>query len=142
MKQENTKKTIFLIPSTFLENPLTEKTNTKNAPLSTVIFSNTILSNIKFSDCLFDGCNLSLATLFNTAFRDIKFNNCKMLGLHFENCSEAGLSVYFDNCILTHSSFYKLKLKKNNSSKIQDLKELIFQKKTDLSLYPFSITAI
>jgi uncharacterized protein YjbI with pentapeptide repeats len=34
-----------------------------------------------------------------------------MLGLHFENCNKFGLSVSFDNCNLSHSSFYQLKLK-------------------------------
>jgi len=35
-----------------------------------------------------------------------------MLGLHFYNCSEFGLSFTFDNCNLGHSSFYKTKIKK------------------------------
>ena len=47
-----------------------------------------------------------------TALRDIKFKECKMLGLHFENCSQFGLSFSIDNCNLTHSSFYQTKLKK------------------------------
>lgn len=35
-----------------------------------------------------------------------------MLGLHFENCNEFGLSVNFDNCNLNHSSIYQTKLEK------------------------------
>ena len=35
-----------------------------------------------------------------------------MLGLAFENCNPFGFSVYIDNCILNHSSFYQTKLKK------------------------------
>lgn len=35
-----------------------------------------------------------------------------MLGLHFENCHDLGLSMEFKNCNLNHSSFYKVKLKK------------------------------
>jgi uncharacterized protein YjbI with pentapeptide repeats len=35
-----------------------------------------------------------------------------MLGLHFDNCNQIGLSFSFDGCQLKHSSFYKLKIKK------------------------------
>jgi Pentapeptide repeats (8 copies). len=35
-----------------------------------------------------------------------------MMGLHFENCNESGLSVSFNNCNLNHSSFYHTKLKR------------------------------
>jgi len=35
-----------------------------------------------------------------------------MLGLYFENCNQFGLSFSFDNCNLTHSSFYQTILKK------------------------------
>jgi uncharacterized protein YjbI with pentapeptide repeats len=30
-----------------------------------------------------------------------------MMGLHFDECNEFGLSLRFDECILDHSSFYK-----------------------------------
>ena len=36
----------------------------------------------------------------------------KCLGLRFENCNKFGFTVSFDNCILSHSSFYQTKLKK------------------------------
>ncbi|WP_431217529.1 hypothetical protein ACQ86N_21315 [Puia sp. P3] len=44
---------------------------------------------------MFSNCNLSLAQLQKTTFRDIQFKDCKMLGLHFEDCNEFGLSVSF-----------------------------------------------
>jgi uncharacterized protein YjbI with pentapeptide repeats len=75
-------------------------------------FSDTDLSEIKFIDCEFIGCNVSLANLSKTVFRDIRFVNCKMLGLPFYTCSEFGLAFSFDNCNLSHSSFYKTKIKK------------------------------
>jgi uncharacterized protein YjbI with pentapeptide repeats len=63
-------------------------------------------------ECEFENCNMSMAKLTKTVLRDIRFRNCKMLGLHFDNCNELGMSVYFDNCNLNHSSFYRTKLKK------------------------------
>ena len=37
-----------------------------------------------------------------------------MLGTHFDDCNEFGLSFSFENCHLNHSSFYKAKIKKTN----------------------------
>jgi len=75
-------------------------------------FSGSDLSGITFSECKFVGCNLSLARLTKTAFRDVAFQECKMLGLHFENCNQFGFWVGFYDCTLTHSSLCKQKLKK------------------------------
>lgn len=45
-----------------------------------------------------------------------------MLGLHFDTCSEFGLSFSFDSCQLNHSSFYKTKIKKTvfKNSQLQE----------------------
>lgn len=75
-------------------------------------FSDSDLSEIRFSECEFIACNLSMAKLTKTAFRDVIFKNCKMLGLHFENCNEFDLLFRFENCVLNFSSFYKSKLKR------------------------------
>jgi uncharacterized protein YjbI with pentapeptide repeats len=50
--------------------------------------------------------------LNNTAFREVFFKDCKLLGLRFENCNEFLFSVKFENCILNLSSFYKRNIKK------------------------------
>lgn len=75
-------------------------------------FSNTDISGISFSECELTGCNISLTGLIKTVFRDVKFKDCKMLGLHFENCDQFIFTISFDNCVLDHSSFYQTKLKK------------------------------
>jgi fluoroquinolone resistance protein len=94
-------------------------------------FSNSDFSEIQFAECVFDSCNLSMVILVKTALRDIKFRNCKMLGLHFENCNKFGLLVYFEGCNLNHSSFYQAKLK-NTIFKIVKLQEVDFTE-SDLS---------
>jgi uncharacterized protein YjbI with pentapeptide repeats len=48
-----------------------------------------------------------------------------MLGLHVDNCSEFGLSFSIENCVLSHSSFYKVKLKKTSFKNAQ-LQEVDF----------------
>ena len=75
------------------------------------IFYDTSLSNIIFHDCIFDGCDLSLAKVKNTTFSNIRFLNCKLLGIQFNECNNFLLSVTFEDCLLKLSSFARLKLK-------------------------------
>jgi fluoroquinolone resistance protein len=85
-------------------------------------FSNEDLSSIHFIDCVFSGCNISLVKLYKTLFRDVEFKDCKMLGMPLYDCNNVLLSAGFDNCILNHSSFFKLNLKKmrfNSSTLIE-----------------------
>ncbi len=70
----------------------------------------TDLSNLVFIDCSFDNSDLSLAKLTNTAFKSIIFTNCKMLGLHFEDCNPFLISMTFNNCQLNLSCFYQINL--------------------------------
>ena len=95
----------------FTQNPLA-KGEYENCSFIECNFSNADIEDIRFLECEFKNCNLSSAKLRGTAFRDIQFTGCKMLGLHFENCSQFGLSYSFDNCNLNHSSFYKTRIKK------------------------------
>ncbi len=75
-------------------------------------FSRADFSESIFTECTFAGCNLSMAKLHKAALRDVRFSACKMLGLHFDDCIPAGLSLYFEDCALNHSTFTQLKLKK------------------------------
>jgi uncharacterized protein YjbI with pentapeptide repeats len=72
-----------------------------------------------------------LAKITKTAFRDVKFKTCKLLGLHFDNCNEFLLLFDFEDCNLDLSSFYKLSLK-NQSFKNCSLQEVDFTE-SDLS---------
>jgi uncharacterized protein YjbI with pentapeptide repeats len=110
MKQEYTEEKTF-DKNDFTQNPLI-KGEYENCTFRSCDFSNSDLSDIVFMDCMFENCNLSMVTLTKTALREVRFIDCKMLGLHFANCNEIGLSVYFERCNLNHSSFYKTKLKK------------------------------
>lgn len=75
-------------------------------------FHNVDLLNVVFRECTFDGCDFSLACLKNTTLNDVRFINCKLLGVQFEECNPFLLSVDFENCVLKLAVFNKLKLKK------------------------------
>src|SRR5690554_4231615 len=106
----------------YKDTPL-EKGEYENCRFLHCDFSDSSLADCKFSDCEFLGCNLSLTKFSNTSFRGIAFKDCKMLGVHFDECNEFGFSVSFDNCILNHSSFFQVKLKKTRFKNTQ-LKEV------------------
>ena len=89
-----------------------EKGEYEKCVFSQCDFSKANLSDFKFIDCEFKSCDLSLATIHGTAFRDVKFKDCKMLGVRFDHCNPFGLAFTFDNCILNHSSFSRIKIKK------------------------------
>lgn len=76
------------------------------------VFSSSDLSNISFAECQFKSCNLSNVNLEQATLNDVKFTDCKMLGMLFERCSEYLFTVEFDNCVLNFSSFYKRVVKK------------------------------
>lgn len=77
-----------------------------------VDFSNCKIQNCIFSDCVLEDCNLSLAQLVNTGLSNVKFKNCKLLGVDFIKVRDFSFSVSFENCILDYASFSRKKLKK------------------------------
>jgi uncharacterized protein YjbI with pentapeptide repeats len=95
----------------FTQQPL-EKGEYENCTLRNCNFEYANLSGFSFNECEFIGCNMSMAKLLTTAFRDVVFKECKMFGLHFNDCNEFGMSFRFDGCSLNNSIFYKTTIKK------------------------------
>lgn len=62
-------------------------------------------------ECSFDYCNLSMAKLNDTSLKDVRFSNCKLLGLNFKDCRTFLLSLDFEDCLLNFASFLLLTLK-------------------------------
>lgn len=75
-------------------------------------FSETDFSSFRFIECIFKDCNLSLAKVQQTAFRDVRFVDCKMLGLHFNTANALGFEIYCEKSILNNCVFYGWNLKK------------------------------
>ena len=88
-------------------------------------FENSQFNHLIFIDCTFKDCNLSNVSLTQTSFREVSFLNCKMIGLHFENCMPFLFAVSFAKCQLNLSSFYKVNLKKTTFTNCE-LKEVDF----------------
>lgn len=97
----------------------------ENCTFSGCDFSNADLSDTQFQDCVFRDSNLSLAKLRQTAFRNVEFKACKLLGLHFDDCNPFLFEVQFDHCTLNLSSFFGVSLKKTMFSSCQ-LEEVDF----------------
>ncbi len=74
-------------------------------------FTGNSVEKVSFTDCIFEDCDMSNLRLAGTALNEVRFENCKLLGLHFEDCSPFLFSVSFVRCILDFSSFYGVKLK-------------------------------
>jgi uncharacterized protein YjbI with pentapeptide repeats len=65
-----------------------------------------------FVECTFRSCDLSLASTARTSWRGVRFEQCKLLGLRFDQCHAFLLELAFDTCILDLGSFHGLRLRK------------------------------
>lgn len=99
-------------------------------------FSRVDLSGTDFFECRFSYCDFSMAKPVNTAFRDVVFEHCKLLGIPFDRSNGILLSFRFENCSLDFSSFFGMKLKAMHfkNCKLEgvdfrecDLKEAVFE---------------
>ncbi|TLU55342.1 MAG: pentapeptide repeat-containing protein [Chlorobium sp.] len=88
-------------------------------------FNSVDLSGITFRTCSFNNCDCSLTKLKSTILQDVRFVNSKLLGVQFHECNGFLLRLYFENCMLKLSVFYKLKLK-NTAFKNCNLQEADF----------------
>lgn len=82
----------------------------ENVLFSGCNFGRTDLSGVVFWECVFEDCDLSLTTVTDASFHDVRFVGCKMLGFRFDMCNKLGLELAFERCNLNHSVFSGLKL--------------------------------
>ena len=75
-------------------------------------FSNSDFSNNTFMDCEFIDCNLSMVNLTGSSLKTANFINCKLLGIHFQNCLDFLFQVGFQDCVVDYSSFANKKMPK------------------------------
>ena len=106
-----------------------------NCKFVNCVFSGSVFPHSTFIECEFVDCDLSMAKVNNTAFREVKFSACKLLGINFNDCNPFLLAVHFENCQLQLASFYELTLN-NTIFKNCNLQEVDFTK-TDLKSSSF-----
>ncbi|MDO7873482.1 pentapeptide repeat-containing protein [Hymenobacter sp. ASUV-10] len=68
-------------------------------------FSGAALNHLRFTDCLFERCNLASATVSGTGMQNVAFADCKLLGVQFSSCRDMLFGVHFDHCQLGYTSF-------------------------------------
>ena len=93
----------------FAADPLPDG-NFENCKFVSSEFQNGSIAQRVFVDCTFKGCNLSLVKVLNTSFRDVIFEECKILGVDFNSCNPYGCAFEFKDCKLDNSNFFKLNL--------------------------------
>jgi fluoroquinolone resistance protein len=88
-------------------------------------FANADFAGITFRNCIFESCDLSLARLRDTSFQEVRFVQCKLLGLQFGDCRKLMFNISFGECMLKLSSFNGQDLR-NTSFEGCDLQEADF----------------
>lgn len=83
----------------------------ENCLFKSCSFGNADLSNFTFVDCEFIACDLSSIRSKKTSFREVYFRDCKLMGIHFEDCNPYGLKCHFESCTLDYSFFYQCPMK-------------------------------
>jgi uncharacterized protein YjbI with pentapeptide repeats len=99
-------------------------------------FSNSDFSNNTFMDCEFIDCNLSMVKLAVTGLKNVKFKNCKLIGVEFHYCTDFLFQVVFEDCNLDYTSFTNKKMPKTTFTNCS-LKEVNFSG-TDLTSSKFN----
>ncbi len=84
----------------------------ENCTFKHCIFNQTNLSDIIFIECEFLECDFSMVKPSGVGLQDVSFKDCKLLGVHFEHCSDLMFSANFNKCDLKLSSFYQCSLRR------------------------------
>ena len=58
-----------------------------------------------FDECTFERCDLTMAKLFDSRLRGVRFVRCKLMGVDFTSAYGLGLEVSFEECVLSYANF-------------------------------------
>ena len=113
-------------------------------------FTSSDLAGVTFVDCTFVGCNLSMANIDGARLQGVSFENCKLLGVDFGECSGFAFAVGFEACNLNFASFWQKKMAKTRFEECSlrevnfveaDLREAVFSD-CELNLATFERTVL
>ncbi|WP_372775870.1 pentapeptide repeat-containing protein [Mangrovibacterium sp.] len=74
-------------------------------------FESCRLDQSNFVDCHFSDCNFAMAQTNETGLKEVRFENCKLVGLDFSSCTDFLFRVEFVNCQLDFALFTKKNLR-------------------------------
>jgi len=68
-------------------------------------------SKCKFESCVFESCDLSLFHGYDSAFIDVQFRECKLVGINWTDARRYS-NISFEGCVLDYCSFAGLDFRK------------------------------
>jgi len=71
------------------------------------------LSKCKFESCVFENCDLSLFHGYESAFIDVRFHECKLVGVNWTDGRRYS-NISFEKCVLDYCSFVSLDFRKTD----------------------------
>lgn len=75
-------------------------------------FNKSDFTDMRFIDCVFRDCDLSMIQVNEAHFQKIKFENCKMIGIHFDEVNPFQFACAFHACLLSLSTMVAMDLRK------------------------------
>lgn len=88
-----------------------EKLRFEGCVIEGALLAEAMLRRCIFEDCTFVRCDLSLAKVHESAFRDVRFEHCKVVGVDFTTAYPLGFSVRFESCAASYASFAGLSMR-------------------------------
>ncbi|NNF34127.1 MAG: pentapeptide repeat-containing protein [Saprospiraceae bacterium] len=89
------------------------KANYENCEFIDCNFNQCDFSEMSFSDCTFKTCNLSMTIMNKTAMKNVDINECRITGVHFEDCNPFLFSIHCEGCPMEFSTFVQMDLKRS-----------------------------
>ena len=83
------------------------------------------IDGMVFRSCIFEECDLTLATFRDTSLQEVRFIRCKLVGVQFDACRKLLLQVAFEKCLSRLSGYAGMQLK-NTVFDGSDLQEADF----------------
>jgi fluoroquinolone resistance protein len=78
-----------------------------------------------FENCVFRGCDMTMMSPYDTSFREVRFERCKLMGIDWTKAHQLTFQADFDECALNHCSFDGMPLRELSITNCRAL-EVVF----------------
>lgn len=78
-------------------------------------FSDMVLRNVQFEECVFIRCNFSMTKIF-CKLNEVQFIECKIVGTDFSGIGKLSTAIRFIKSNLSYASFVEIKLRESRFS--------------------------